>query len=70
EGEGAQAGDLADLAADAGSAGVPDSGNQVVTRLSAASTVAEGRPLKLWFDADKVQLFDPASGANLTYMAD
>jgi multiple sugar transport system ATP-binding protein len=70
EGEGAQAGDLADLAADAGSAGVPDSGNQVVTRLSAASAVAEGQPAKVWFDTDKVQLFDPASGANLTYSAD
>jgi multiple sugar transport system ATP-binding protein len=70
EGEGAQAGDLADLAADAGSAGVPDSGNQVVTRLSAASGVAEGQPAKFWFDTDKVQLFDPASGANLTYAED
>jgi multiple sugar transport system ATP-binding protein len=32
--------------------------------------VAEGQPVKFWFDADQVQLFDPASGANLTYMAD
>jgi multiple sugar transport system ATP-binding protein len=70
EGGEAHASDLADLAADAGSAGVPDTGNQVVTRLSAASSVAEGQPVKFWFDADQVQLFDPASGANLTYMAD
>ncbi|MFC0547444.1 ABC transporter ATP-binding protein [Kutzneria chonburiensis] len=70
EGGEAHASDLADLAADAGSAGVPDAGSQVVTRLSAASTVAEGQPTKFWFDADQVQLFDPTSGANLTYMAD
>ena len=70
EGEGAQAGDLAELAADAGSAGVPDSGNQVVTRLSAASAVTEGHPTKFWFDPDQIRLFDPASGANLTYSAD
>jgi multiple sugar transport system ATP-binding protein len=70
EGGEVHASDLADLVADAGSAGVPDSGSQVVTRLSAASTVAEGQPTKFWFDTDKVQLFDPASGANLTYSAD
>ncbi|MFC0433503.1 ABC transporter ATP-binding protein [Kutzneria buriramensis] len=70
EGGEAHASDLADLAADAGSAGVPDTGSQVVTRLSAASAVAEGQPAKFWFDTDKVQLFDPASGANLTYSAD
>jgi len=70
EGGEAQSSDLADLAADAGSAGVPDSGGQVVTRLSSASAVAEGQPAKFWFDTDKVQLFDPASGANLTYSED
>ena len=70
EGGEVQASDLADLAADAGSAGVPDSGSQVITRLSAASTVAEGQPAKFWFDTDKIQLFAPDSGANLTYSED
>jgi multiple sugar transport system ATP-binding protein len=70
EGGEAHASDLADLAAESGSAGVPDAGSQVVTRLSAASTVAEGQPAKFWFDTDMIQLFDPASGANLTYSAD
>ena len=66
----AQASDLADLAADAGSAGVPDAGSQVVTRLSAASGVTEGHSATFWFDPDKIQLFDPSSGANLTYSED
>ena len=60
----------ADLAADAGSADVPDSGSQIVTRLSSASPVTEGQSATFWFDTDKILLFDPSSGANLTYSED
>jgi multiple sugar transport system ATP-binding protein len=67
EGDQAVSQDLEDLAADSGSADVPASGPQVVTRLSAASEASEGMALDIWFDADKVQLFDPSSGKNLTY---
>jgi hypothetical protein len=28
--------------------------------------VSEGQPAKVWFDLDKVHLFDPANGRNLT----
>ncbi|EME57464.1 ABC transporter ATP-binding protein [Amycolatopsis decaplanina] len=67
EGEAASSSDLADLAADSGSADVPGSESQIVARLSAASSAAENRGVELWFDADKIKLFDGASGKNLTY---
>lgn len=67
EGDIAQSAELAELAADAGSADVPASGAQLVTRLSAASSAAEGSPLNIWFDPDKIQLFNPATGKNVTY---
>jgi multiple sugar transport system ATP-binding protein len=67
EGDQATSQELEELAADSGSADVPASGSQVVTRLSAASSAQEGAALEIWFDADKVQLFDPSNGKNLTY---
>jgi multiple sugar transport system ATP-binding protein len=67
EGEAATAAELEELAADAGATDVPASGSQLVTRLSATSGAKEGVALDVWFDADKIQLFDPSSGKNLTY---
>jgi multiple sugar transport system ATP-binding protein len=67
EGPSATSAELEELAADAGSAEVPESGSQLVTRLSAASSAAENASVDVWFDADKIQLFDPASGRNLTF---
>ncbi|MCU1682132.1 MAG: sugar transporter ATPase [Amycolatopsis sp.] len=67
EGELATTDELAELAADSGSADVPGGGSQIVTRLSAESRAAEGVSLDVWFDGDKVQVFDPANGRNLTY---
>jgi multiple sugar transport system ATP-binding protein len=67
EGEQATTAELAELAADSGSADVPGAGSQIVARLSSASPASEGLPVELWFDADKVQLFDPSTGKNLTY---
>ncbi|GAY13244.1 ABC transporter ATP-binding protein [Pseudonocardia sp. N23] len=66
EGERAMSDDLAQLEADAGTADVPDGGGQLVTRLSAASTAREGQSSEVWVDTDKMQIFDPHSGANLT----
>ncbi|MEU5693705.1 sn-glycerol-3-phosphate ABC transporter ATP-binding protein UgpC [Actinosynnema sp. NPDC020468] len=66
-GEQATAAELAELAADAGAADVPGDGVSLVTRLSAASSATEGEQAEIWFDADKIQLFDPANGRNLTY---
>ncbi|MHA6629276.1 ABC transporter ATP-binding protein [Pseudonocardia sichuanensis] len=67
EGEQAMSDDLADLAADAGTADVPggDSGT-LVTRLSAESGVREGERSEVWVDTGKIQVFDPSSGRNLT----
>jgi multiple sugar transport system ATP-binding protein len=39
---------------------------QLATRLPATSAVREGQEFELWFDPDKVKLFDAASGHNLT----
>jgi multiple sugar transport system ATP-binding protein len=66
EGERAMSDDLADLAADAGTADVPDSGGALVTRLSATSQAKEGERSEVWVDTDKIQIFDPSTGANLT----
>jgi multiple sugar transport system ATP-binding protein len=67
EGEQAMSDDLADLAADAGTADVPggDAGT-LVTRLSATSGATEGQKVDIWVDTSKIQVFDPASGRNLT----
>lgn len=67
EGEAATSAELEELAADAGSADVPASGSQLITRLSATSAAKEGEKVEVWFDADKIQLFDPSNGRNLTY---
>ncbi|MEU4742039.1 sn-glycerol-3-phosphate ABC transporter ATP-binding protein UgpC [Actinosynnema sp. NPDC023658] len=67
QGEQATSAELAELAADAGAAEVPGGGVSLVARIAATSTAVEGEPAEIWFDADKVQLFDPAGGRNLTY---
>jgi multiple sugar transport system ATP-binding protein len=67
EGDTAESAELAELAADAGSADVPASGAQLVTRLSAASLAKEGSALDVWFDPDNLLLFNPSTGKNVTY---
>ncbi|WP_206795589.1 ABC transporter ATP-binding protein [Amycolatopsis sp. MtRt-6] len=67
EGEAATAQELAELAADSGSSDVPGAESQIVARLSAESSAAENADLEVWYDADKIKLFDPANGKNLTY---
>jgi len=67
EGEAATSAELDELAADAGGGDSSADGTQLVTRLSAASNAKEGERVEVWFDADKVQLFDPSTGKNLTY---
>ncbi|GAB1508487.1 ABC transporter ATP-binding protein [Actinophytocola sp. KF-1] len=67
EGEAATSAELDELAADAGATDVPASGSSLVTRLSATSNAKEGSSVEVWFDTDKIQLFDPSSGKNLTY---
>ncbi|GLZ43211.1 sn-glycerol-3-phosphate ABC transporter ATP-binding protein UgpC [Actinokineospora sp. NBRC 105648] len=67
EGETATSAELDELAAESGSTEMTDDGSQIVTRLSAASGAREGAELEVWFDEDKLLLFDPSDGRNLTY---
>jgi multiple sugar transport system ATP-binding protein len=65
EGEQAAAADLEDLAADAGGADLPPQ-DSLVTRLSAESRVRGGTDAKIWMNLDKIHLFDPSDGRNIT----
>ncbi|QIZ36071.1 ABC transporter ATP-binding protein [Saccharopolyspora sp. ASAGF58] len=58
--------ELDELAADSGSAEVPTDEGQVVTRLSVESAARENQSLTVWFDPDKIHLFDPTTGRTLT----
>jgi multiple sugar transport system ATP-binding protein len=61
EGGGAQAAQLAELAADAGGGE-----NEFVARVSTESTVTQGQTMELAFDTSKITIFDADTGANLT----
>lgn len=61
EGAGAEAAQLAELAADSGS-GV----NEFVARVAAESTAVAGQQIQLAFDTTKLAIFDAATGLNLT----
>ncbi|WP_340561402.1 ABC transporter ATP-binding protein [Streptomyces sp. GSL17-111] len=68
ETEGVRAQQLQDLADVTGSADLATGGTaQLVTRLSATSDARENAELNVWFDPDRLVLFDPNSGDNLTY---
>ncbi|GLW92639.1 ABC transporter ATP-binding protein [Actinokineospora globicatena] len=67
EGETATSAELDELAAESGSAEMTDGGAQIVARLSAASSIKEGDEAEVWFDPDKLHLFDPSDGRTLTH---
>ncbi len=56
---------LDELAADAGGDDLSSDANQIVARLDAASTVKQGQESELFFESEKLHLFDPESGASL-----
>jgi multiple sugar transport system ATP-binding protein len=66
EGERVQAADLEELDADREATGLLAEGANLVTRISSESTVREGENRKIWFNLEKIHLFDPAGGHNLT----
>jgi len=68
QGERATAEHLQELAADAGTGdlGATEEGVQVTARLDAGSDAAEDKELEIWIDLDKIHVFDPDSGENLT----
>jgi len=61
EGGGAEAAQLAELAADSGAGA-----NEFVARVSAESTAAGGQQIQLAFDTSKLAIFDAETGVNLT----
>jgi multiple sugar transport system ATP-binding protein len=66
QGSRATARELEELAADAGAADIPGAGDQIVARLDTGSRAREGQRLDLWWDVQRVHLFNPDDGANLT----
>jgi multiple sugar transport system ATP-binding protein len=53
---------LDELAADAGTEDLGGDAHQIVARLDADSTVEQGKESELFFESDKLHLFDPESG--------
>jgi multiple sugar transport system ATP-binding protein len=66
QGSRATARELEELAADAGAVDIPGAGDQIVARLDTGSRAREGQRLDLWWDVQRVHLFNPDDGANLT----
>jgi multiple sugar transport system ATP-binding protein len=68
ESERVSARELDELAQDSGTADVPQSGDQrvqMVARLGGETKARQGQPLKLSFDPQYLQLFDPETGRNI-----
>jgi multiple sugar transport system ATP-binding protein len=66
---GVNAAELDELAADSGRADTGGSGDTIVARLDAATTIREGHDAELWVDARPMHVFDPATGRNLSLAA-
>ncbi len=69
EGGGLDAAELQELARDSGRADTGASGDTVVARLDAATSIREGQQADLWVDARAMHIFDPATGRNLSLAA-
>jgi multiple sugar transport system ATP-binding protein len=65
-GHAANVAELEELARDSGRSDTGDSTETVVARLDPASRVTEGANARLWVDVRKLQVFETASGRNLT----
>jgi multiple sugar transport system ATP-binding protein len=69
-GRGVSSAELEELAQDSGRADAGASGETVVARLDAATSISEGHDAELWVDARAIHVFDPASGRNLSLASD
>jgi multiple sugar transport system ATP-binding protein len=65
QGAKASSAELDELAADSGSSEVPTDDGQLVTRLSVESRARENEQLSVWFDTDKIHLFNPKTGETI-----
>jgi multiple sugar transport system ATP-binding protein len=61
----ASSAELVELAADSGAADTLVGGQEIVARLNSDTRIKEEDQATLWFDATKIQLFDPQSGRTL-----
>jgi multiple sugar transport system ATP-binding protein len=68
EGQAATAKELEELARDTGADASGE--QQLVTRLDANTSAREGEQVKIWFNPEKVVVFDPATGDNLSLAGD
>jgi len=64
EGQTASAKELEELARDTGADTTAE--QQIITRLDTNTGAREGEPLTVWFSPEKVLVFEPSSGANLS----
>jgi multiple sugar transport system ATP-binding protein len=62
EGGGVSHDELAELAADAGAADLPDTEGRAVARLDAETSVEPGQKARLWMDTSRLQLFHGQDG--------
>jgi len=67
--QGVNSAELEELAADSGRADTGGSGDTIVARLDAATTIREGHDAELWVDTRPMHIFDPATGRNLSLAA-
>jgi hypothetical protein len=67
--QGVNSAELEELAADSGRADTGGSGDTIVARLDAATTIREGHDAELWVDTRPMHVFDPATGRNLSLAA-
>ncbi|MER6400349.1 sn-glycerol-3-phosphate ABC transporter ATP-binding protein UgpC [Kitasatospora sp. NPDC001603] len=58
---------LEELAAQRRDTGATARGREVVARIGTDTRAAEGSPLELWIDTDRLHVFDPVSGAALSH---
>jgi multiple sugar transport system ATP-binding protein len=66
EHSGIESEELAELAADAGTAEVPSAGQgKIVARLDPASGVRQGEESELWVDTSRIHFFDVATGGRI-----
>jgi multiple sugar transport system ATP-binding protein len=69
-GRGVNSAELQELAADSGRADSAGGGETIAARLDAATRIGEGQDAELWVDARPMHIFDPASGRNLSLVAE
>ncbi|MFF7454422.1 ABC transporter ATP-binding protein [Kitasatospora sp. NPDC008115] len=70
EGDAVSGGGLEEVGAQQAEAGAGAPGREVVARIGTATRAAEGAPLELWIDTERLHVFDPATGAALSGGAD